>query len=121
MSTMTDGIPLQIVDPFPPLLERVPGMMWRYKTGDYENRTCWWIILPTHPDQGTPGHPTELSWRTTDRASDPPHEMWEVTGVAPKLTVTPSIDVMRFVVKDGKSVRDGSYWHGWITDGFLVG
>lgn len=121
MRSMTRKIPLVIVDPFPPYEERVAGMMWRYNTGDFRNRKCWWIILPPHPDLGTPGHPGQSSWRTTDRASDPPHKMWEVKGVAPNLTVTPSIDVLRFVVKDGKSVREGSYWHGWITDGYLIG
>jgi hypothetical protein len=53
--------------------------------------------------------------------------MWEVSGVPPNLTVSPSIDVMRFVLVDinsegfGKSVRDGSYWHGFITNGEIVG
>lgn len=85
-------------------------------------RECWWIELPNDdPRLGTPGHPGDISWRTTDRASDPPHELWDVTGEAPLLTVTPSIDVLAFVVHDGETVRDGSYWHGFITNGELVG
>lgn len=115
-----EKIPLRIVDPFPDREAHEPGLMWRYLSGDTEERLCWWILLPPHPDQGTPGHPGELSWRTTDRASDPPHQMWEVSGKAPNLTVSPSIDVCRFVMKDGKSIREGSYWHGFIKDGYLV-
>lgn len=97
---------LRIVEPFPNVEDREPGMMWPYQGG-------WWIILPNHPDIGTPGHPYELSWRTTDKASD--GQEWQVTGTAPNLTVSPSIDVLRFV--DGE--RKGSYWHGWITDGVM--
>ena len=111
---------LRIVDPFPEFETREAGMMWRYLDGDDEGRECWWIILPSHPDQGTPGHPSELSWRTTDRASSPPHGMWDVSGVAPQLTVTPSIDVERWVMKGGARVHEGSYWHGFITDGVLT-
>lgn len=120
-NSMTNKIPLVIVDPFPPYEMRQPGMMWRYESGDIPGRLCWWIILPNHPDNGTPGHPGQNSWRTTDRASDPPHKFWNVSGEAPNLTVTPSIDILRFVQKDGKSVREGSYWHGFITDGYLIG
>lgn len=111
---------LRVVEPFPER-PREPGDIWRYPSGDEAGRECWWIVLPRHPDMGTPGHPGEISWRTTDRASDPPHLMWEVIGVAPLLTVTPSIDVLRFVQgPDGKHVREGSYWHGFITNGELV-
>lgn len=105
-------------------------MMWRYSEGDRDTgRECWWIILPQHPDNGTPGHPGEISWRTTDVASDPPHQMWNVSGTPPLLTVTPSIDVLRFVPNpiyetdktQPSHIRDGSYWHGFITNGELVG
>ena len=109
------NIPLRLVDPFPELRE--PGMMWRYLSGDTEGRECWWIVLPSHPDLGTWGHPSQINWRTTDRASAPPHDMWVVTGTPPLITVTPSIDVLRFV----GGAREGSYWHGFITDGELVG
>ena len=112
---------LRIVDPFPPYETREAGMMWRYPDGDIDGRECWWIILPPSAEQGTPGHPGQLSWCTTDRASDPPHELWGVTGTPPLITVTPSIDILRFVVgPDGKHVRDGSYWHGFITNGELT-
>ena len=97
------------------------GMMWRYPSGDEDGRECWWIVLPqTHPDLGTPGHPSHICWLTTERAHDPPHQMWDVTGTPPLITVQPSIDVMRFVIRDGGSVRDGSYWHGFITNGEMV-
>jgi hypothetical protein len=106
------GIPLRIADSFPE--DREPGMMWRYPPGDIPGRESWWIVLP-----GAAGEYMEISWRTTDRASDPPHEMWDVTGTPPLITVTPSIDIERWVVRDGQSVREGSYWHGWLRDGFL--
>lgn len=117
---MSDPIALRIVDPFPPHDERQAGMMWRYVAGDTDGRECWWIVLP-HTDArlGTPGHPSTLSWRTTDRASTPPHEMWQVAGTPPNITVTPSIDVECWVMRDGEPVRDGSYWHGFITNGVM--
>jgi hypothetical protein len=96
-------------------------MVWRYAAGDEEGRECWWIELPMIDARlGTPGHPIRISWRTTDRESNPPHAMWNVSGTPPLLTVTPSIDVECWVVRDGQSVRDGSYWHGFITNGELV-
>ena len=111
------SIPLRIVDPFPPDRgAREPGLMWRYPPGDVPGRECWWIVLPNwHPD---PAGYMEISWRTTDRASAAPHDMWDVSGTPPLLTVTPSIDVERWL-PDG--TRDGSYWHGFITNGELVG
>lgn len=107
------GIPLRIVDVPPHDVE--PGMMWRYPDGDTASRECWWIVLPN-----TRGDGLEITWRTTDRASSPPHEMWDVTGTPPRITVAPSIDVEYWRVVDGNSVRDGSYWHGWVRDGMLV-
>jgi Family of unknown function (DUF6527) len=123
------GIALRVIDiaDKPPWGQREAGMMWRYPKADEDGREGWWIVLPmTHPDLGTPGHPSQLCWLTTERASDPPHEMWTVTGTPPLITVTPSIDVMRYVRgpddAEGKPtwVREGSYWHGWITNGELV-
>lgn len=100
-------------------------MMWRYPPGDVDERECWWIVLPQdHPDLGTPGHPSSVSWCTTDKASEPPHQMWDVSGTPPNITVSPSIDVTRWLKRigpDGKveSYREGSYWHGWIRNGVL--
>lgn len=110
------GIPLRIAEPFPGAHgTREPGLMWRYPPGDVPGRECWWIVLPNRkPD---PGGYMEISWRTTDRASSPPHGMWDVTGSPPVITVTPSIDVECWR-PDG--TRDGSYWHGFITNGELV-
>lgn len=112
------GIPLRIVGK-PPAGDCEPGMMWRYPPDDTGSRECWWIVLPNTKPRA-PGYCTEVSWRTTDRASSPPHEMWQVTGTPPLLTVTPSIDVECWVLRDGQSVREGSYWHGFITNGELV-
>ena len=110
--------PLRIVEPFPEVQE--VGMMWRYVLGDAEGRECWWIVLPNEKPV-EPGLPSHISWRTTDRASAPPHEMWEVSGEPPHLTVTPSIDVECWRVgPDKQTYRDGSHWHGFITAGELV-
>jgi hypothetical protein len=92
-----------------------PGDCWRYPRGDVPGRECWWIILPNLRDGLV-----EVSWRTTDQAARPPHGMWQVTGTPPDLTVSPSIDVEFWRTVDGRPVRDGSYWHGWIRDGRLV-
>lgn len=106
------GIPLRIVDNFPHDGDREPGMMWRYPPGDIPDRESWWIVLP-----GGTGEYMEISWRTTDRASDPPHELWDVTGTPPLITVSPSIDIERW---NSQGARVGSYWHGFIRDGELV-
>jgi hypothetical protein len=111
------GIRLRITEPFPGEQaeagrQREPGMMWRYPPGDVPGRECWWIVLP-----GGTNEYMEISWRTTDRASAAPHEMWDVTGTPPLITVTPSIDVEQWE----NGVRAGSYWHGHITNGELVG
>jgi len=113
------GIPLRIVEKFPPR-PREPGMMWRYSDGDVDGIECWWIVLPNTKPQG-PGYASEVSWRTTDRSSKPPHERWAISGTPPNLTVTPSIDVECWLNQNGQRVRDGSYWHGFITNGELIG
>jgi len=46
--------------------------------------------------------------------------MWQVSGTPPVLTVSPSIDVECWVMRDGQTVREGSYWHGFIRDGELT-
>src|SRR5258708_22441601 len=115
---MPDAIPLRIVEDH----ERwglEPGMMWRYHQGDTADRECWWIVLP-NTKSIEPGHASEISWRTTDCATSPPHELWTVTGTPPNITVSPSIDVECWVMQDGKAVREGSYWHGWIKDGMIT-
>lgn len=125
-----EPIPLRVLDHAVSRAEAKPGDCWRYSEGDAEGRECWWIMLPdTSGDVGTPSHPGALSWRTTDRASDPPHEMWNVSGEPPNLTVTPSIDILRFVrnpayVEGGDQpmhIREGSYFHGFITNGVISG
>lgn len=113
------GIRLYIVSEPPPDSERLPGAMWRYPDGDEGGRECWWIVLPNTKPQAA-GYASEISWRTTDRASSPPHEMWEVVGTPPLITVSPSIDVECWRTVDGQTVRDGSYWHGFITNGEMT-
>lgn len=120
---MRDPIPLRIVDPTDPAgrldREPEPGMMWRVPGWDKPGRECWWIVLPNDKPRA-PGYASEIVWLTTDTACRPPHQMWEVTGTPPLITVNPSIDVECWVVRNGETVREGSYWHGWIKDGMLV-
>lgn len=114
-----DPIPLVICQEKPPYGKRVPGEMWRSESSDIPGRECWWIELPNSKPSG-PGYASEITWRTTDRASSPPHELWEVTGEPPYITVSPSIDVECWVNRNGVPVREGSYFHGWIKDGFIT-
>ncbi len=88
-----------------------PGDVWRYPPGDIPDRACWWVALPNLRDD------VEVSWRTTDRASSPPHDLWDVSGEPPLLTVSPSIDVEHWTPA---GVRDGSYWHGHISNGAIT-
>lgn len=67
------------------------GAMFR---SEYDGREGWMIVLPG-----------SAIWHTEMRTAD--GQPWEVTGEAPKLTVTPSINVV-------------GVWHGWIRDGVLV-
>lgn len=76
------------------------GCMWRTPDADLPDRDAWFIVLPN----GAGG------WTTTDHSSlrepdghgkGPP---WDVTGEAPNISVTPSIDA-------------SPEWHGWITNG----
>ena len=105
-----------VVRPLPPgkVLGRVgrgpdglmldPGDMWHEPesdmTGEPVVRECWAIVLPNG-----------RIWRTTDPASDPPHSLWDVSGDPPGITVSPSIN--------DTDPRGG--WHGFITNGELVG
>jgi hypothetical protein len=115
------GIPLQIIDPATvDWDDRVTGMMWRDDRYDENGRECWWIVLPNdHPDLGTSGHPSRLVWLTTEKAHDG-SGMWNVEGTPPIITVTPSIDILRYVKQGDEWVREGSYWHGFITNGEVV-
>jgi hypothetical protein len=118
---ITYPIPLRIVDPPPVHEHRQPGMMFRYPLGDIPNRECWWVVLPNTKPQG-PGYCDEVAWRTTDRESDPPHELWSVTGTPPAITVSPSIDVECWMQREGQKepVHEGSYWHGHIQAGMIT-
>jgi hypothetical protein len=81
-----------------------PGAMIRVTGRDLDGRPpAWMIILPNG-----------CMWCTNDRASAgrgrEPGPFWEVTGTAPRLTVSPSID-------DRDPRRP---WHGWIRGGEMV-
>lgn len=85
--------------------EGPPGAMIRAAWQDIEGRPpAWTVFLPN----GT-------SWNTNDPSASggPGNKLgpcWEVTGEAPLITVSPSID-------DQSPERP---WHGWIRDGKLV-
>lgn len=55
--------------------------------------------------------PDGFSWITTQQSMK--GECWNVTGTAPKITVTPSIFC--------RPNADPPGWHGFITDGVIVG
>jgi hypothetical protein len=81
----------------------LPGAMIRAPWRDYEGRPpAWTVFLPNRSH-----------WNTNDRpaaAGNMLGSYWDVTGDAPRITVSPSIDD-----------RDPSRpWHGWIRDGYLV-
>jgi hypothetical protein len=72
------------------------GDMWREPDLDNEQGECWAVVLPNR-----------TVWYSTVSADSGAY--WAVTGTAPNLTVSPSIDD-----------RDpNGPWHGWIRDGAL--
>ena len=91
------NIPLRIIKPpggemypYPVSDDFTPGDMWATDAG-------WAIVLPNRTVFFT-----HVKSATGDR--------WQISGTAPGLTVTPSID-------DQNPERP---WHGWIRDGELV-
>lgn len=87
------AIPLRIIaEPLdgPDKSWQVPGNMWR-------DDECWVVVLPNGD-----------LWYSGIPASDGSY--WTVTGEAPNITVTPSIDD-----RDPENP-----WHGWIRNGELV-
>jgi Family of unknown function (DUF6527) len=96
------GVPLRVI-PKPPAAYREceppvgPGDMWRDEAMDTEDRESWLVMLPNGS-----------VWYTTQTASD--GGRWDVTGVPPRITVSPSIF----------DHWPGNEWHGWIRDGELV-
>jgi hypothetical protein len=80
----------------------IPGAMIRAPWRDSEGRPpAWTVFLPNG-----------AYWNTNDPSSGEGNKLgplWEVTGNAPLITVSPSIDD-----------RDPSRpWHGWIRNGIL--
>lgn len=78
-----------------------PGAMFRYPEFDRDGRECWCIALPNKAG---------LWWTTYE--ADGSGEMWDVTGVPPNITVSPSINA-----GDGPGVGN---WHGFIKDGEMT-
>lgn len=77
-----------------------PGAMWRCSC---HGELGWLIQLPDHAGP----------WCTLEEASGT-NQRWEVTGEAPNLTVTPSIDA------SWGNPPNEHHWHGFITKGELI-
>lgn len=90
-------------------------MTWDEAPAGAIRDASWW------PDKGADGHawgiklPDGNEWMTESSASNcvcrtkdqpPEHRCWSRSGVAPILTVSPSLGMPR--------------WHGWLRDGKLV-
>ncbi len=73
-------------------MDETPGAMW---PGTTDGREGWFIRLPDG-----------RVWHTRHRSTNESEGEWTVTGEAPTLTVTPSINT--------------GTWHGFITNGELV-
>lgn len=71
-----------------------PGAMWHEPELDGEHGECWAVVLPDG-----------YVWRTNVSGSD---GYWEVSGIPPHISVSPSID---------NSGNGG--WHGHITLGVM--
>jgi len=74
------------------------GDMWRVPDRDLPERECWCVHCPG-----------DVFWFTTDRAYDANNPtwsvtglLWEVSGVPPNISVSPSIDA-------------GERWNGEFT------
>lgn len=65
---------------------------------------AWSVRLPDGSDWMTEGGAANCSCRKSATTAD--HRCWSRTGVAPRLTVSPSIATPR--------------WHGWLKDGVLI-
>ena len=76
-----------------------PGDMWLCKQKEHiiQNRLPCWIIR----------FPDKCAWWHTNWKSTSSNQYWNVIGEAPRLTITPSINI-------GNGI-----WHGWITDGMM--
>ena len=80
-----------------------PGAMIRAPWRDYDGRPPTYIVFL----------PNGSCWCTNDRAARDGNHLgpyWDVSGTAPGITVSPSID-------DRDPARP---WHGWVRDGELV-
>jgi hypothetical protein len=81
-----------------PVAADVPGSGADLKPGDmWRDHECWAVVLPNR-----------VVWYSSLPAQDGAY--WTVTGEAPALTVTPSIN----------DTDPANPWHGFITNGELV-
>lgn len=91
---------LHIVDPpkeelFFWIFKDDAGAMFRWEPFDKNDREAWCIVLPNGAG---------LWWTTYE--DDDSHQLWDVSGEPPNITVSPSINA--------------GVWHGFITDGVMT-
>lgn len=99
------GVKLRLLDAPPEDMDDwEPGMMWPLELLDAEG-AGYSVVLCRHTDEAGMNWP--IMWHTRQPAAATPGARWLVTGEAPNITVTPSIDVV-------------GVWHGWIRNGELV-
>ena len=92
------NIPLRVIDrPTGSKWDTEVGDMWRAPSRDEGGREAWCIHLPNKAG----------FWYTTEHPADKPDVMWNVTGIPPQITVTPSINAE-------------PEWHGNITNGVIT-
>lgn len=85
------------------------GAMWKCQC---HGERGWMIRMPGN-DTWPNGHVWPLTWCTL--LGDEQDRKWAVSGEAPNLTVTPSIHI-----NPGNGPVRGE-WHGFITNGEIVG
>lgn len=105
---MRAPVKLRLLDAAPEDMDEwEPGMMWPVKLYD-EDSAGHSVVLCRHTDGAGLSWP--VIWHTRQRANEAEQggtPVWTVTGEAPNITVTPSINVI-------------GIWHGWIRNGELV-
>lgn len=94
---------LRLVESAPESLDDwEPGMMWPLNLLGEEG-AGYSIVLCRHTYPNGYVHP--IIWHTKQTTAD--GKPWDVTGEPPRITVSPSINVI-------------GIWHGWIKDGVIV-
>lgn len=98
------GIPLRTIEEPKHFRDSAVGDMWRTPEHDLGGREAWAIHLPDNPSGGSDEWPnvfvTTLGY---------PDKMWDVSGQAPNITISPSI-----------FCDAPTGWHGFVRNGEIV-